>query len=80
MARALGNKVAAKQREARQRSPSRTMQVPVGHYGAVGAHAVQHAQQQHAVQMPQGDSWYSSGILPNPLAAKQHWQLYESTH
>ena len=77
MARALGNKIAAKQAEARRRSPARPAPPPGAagpvasgsSYGAL-AQAGQPPQPQ-AVQMAQGDSWYNSGILANPLAAQQ---------
>lgn len=69
MARALGNKIAAKQNEARRRSPTRAgppaQQVggPPG-YGAP-------APVPQGVQVAFGDSWINTGILANPLTAQQ---------
>lgn len=61
MARALGNKIAAKQNEERRRRVAQP--APAGAYGPAPV-----AGPQGGVPMPIGDSWYSTGILPNPLA------------
>ncbi|GAB4822413.1 hypothetical protein N2152v2_009459 [Parachlorella kessleri] len=83
MARAVGNKIAAKQSEARRRQASPSRAAPAANHTPAAAGSSGGGYQQGAyhgqpggpqlmgVQMPQGDSWFNSGILPNPLAAQQ---------